>query len=132
MKKFRFKYIGIDPGASGGISVINTRGVIKAYKCPSSSDEMAALFEVITGNTSPNNINVNDSNKVKELKLNILNLKKTDLENKVQYLLQNSEIKDRKESYYQKLSAYFSSKAKKRLAIKRKAGIHYLDKKVDE
>ena len=47
--------------------------------------------------TSPNNINVNDSNKVKELKLNILNLKKTDLENKVKDLLKNSEIKDRKE-----------------------------------
>ena len=36
----------------------------------------------------------------------------------------SAEIKDKKESYYQKLSAYFSSKAKKRLAIKRKAGIH--------
>ena len=46
---------------------------------------------------SPNYININDSKKVKELKRNILNLKKTDLENKVQYLLQNSEIKDRKE-----------------------------------
>jgi hypothetical protein len=33
------------------------------------------------------------------------------------------EVRDRKETYYQKLSAYFASKAKKRLAIKRKAGI---------
>ena len=41
------------------------------------------------------NININDSKKVKELKQNILNLKKTDLENKVKEL-QNSEIKDRK------------------------------------
>ncbi len=47
--------------------------------------------------TSANNININDRNKVKELKLNILNLKKTDLENKVKNLLQNSKIKDRKE-----------------------------------
>ena len=47
--------------------------------------------------TSPNYININDSKKVKELKLNIFNLKKTDLENKVKDLLQNSEIKDRKE-----------------------------------
>ncbi len=47
--------------------------------------------------TSSNYININDSKKVKELKLNILNLKKTDLENKVKDLLQNSEIKDRKE-----------------------------------
>ena len=45
---------------------------------------------------SPNYININDSKKVKELKQNILNLKKTDLENKVKDLLQNSEIKDRK------------------------------------
>ena len=27
----RFKYIGIDPGASGGITVIDKRGSIKAY-----------------------------------------------------------------------------------------------------
>ena len=47
--------------------------------------------------TSANNININDRNKVKELKLNISNLKKTDLENKVKDLLQNSKIKDRKE-----------------------------------
>ncbi|MFL2892437.1 MAG: hypothetical protein ACJZ8F_03050 [Candidatus Pelagibacter sp.] len=47
--------------------------------------------------TSANNININDRNMVKELRLNILNLKKTDLENKVKDLLQNSEIKDRKE-----------------------------------
>ena len=47
--------------------------------------------------TSPNNININDNNKVKELKLNISNSKKTDLENKVKDLLQNSKIKDREE-----------------------------------
>ena len=35
----------------------------------------------------------------------------------------SAEIKNRKETYYQKLSAYFSSKAKKRLAVKRKAGL---------
>ena len=35
----------------------------------------------------------------------------------------SAEIKDRKETYYQKLSAYFASMAKKRLAVKRKAGI---------
>ena len=46
---------------------------------------------------SPNYININDSKKVKELKLNILNLKRNDLEGRVQYLLQDSEIKDRKE-----------------------------------
>ena len=31
------------------------------------------------------------------------------------------EVRDRKETYYQKLSAYFASKTKKRLAVKRKA-----------
>ncbi|SFF68634.1 protein of unknown function [Salegentibacter agarivorans] len=33
------------------------------------------------------------------------------------------EVRDRKETYYQKLSAYFASKTKKRLAVKRKAGM---------
>jgi len=33
------------------------------------------------------------------------------------------EVRDRKETYYQKLSAYFASKTKKRLAIKREAGM---------
>ena len=35
----------------------------------------------------------------------------------------SAEIKDKKESYYQKLSAYFALKSKKRLAKKRKAGL---------
>ena len=39
--KSRFKYIGIDPGASGGIAVIDKRGSIKAYKCPGSSEDMS-------------------------------------------------------------------------------------------
>lgn len=33
------------------------------------------------------------------------------------------EVRDRKETYYQKLSAYFASKTKKRLAVKRQAGM---------
>ena len=33
------------------------------------------------------------------------------------------EVRDRRETYYQKLSAYFASKVKKRLAVKRKAGL---------
>ena len=52
----RFKYIGIDPGASGGISVIDEKGVIKAYKCPKSSDEMSLLFQMCIGSTSAANI----------------------------------------------------------------------------
>ena len=52
----RFKYMGIDPGASGGISVIDEKGVIKAYKCPKSSDEMSLLFQMCIGSTSAANI----------------------------------------------------------------------------
>ena len=52
----RFKYIGIDPGASGGLAVIDARGQMKAFKCPKSSEEMALLFEVAMGNTAPDKI----------------------------------------------------------------------------
>ena len=54
--KSRFKYIGIDPGISGGIAVIDTRGTIKAYKCPSSSEEMSLLFQMCIGRTAPDNV----------------------------------------------------------------------------
>ena len=53
--KYRFKYIGIDPGASGGIAVIHN-GKIKAYKCPKSSEDMAILFQMCMGSTSAANI----------------------------------------------------------------------------
>ena len=56
MKKCHFKYIGIDPGISGGIAVIDEKNEIKAYKCPRSSDDMALLFQVCIGDTSPNKI----------------------------------------------------------------------------
>ena len=49
--KSRFKYIGIDPGASGGIAVIYD-GKIEAYKCPKSSEDMAILFQMCIGSTS--------------------------------------------------------------------------------
>ena len=52
----RFKYIGIDPGASGGIAVIDEKGIMKAYKCPKSSDEMSLLFQMCMGSTSAANI----------------------------------------------------------------------------
>ena len=50
-KKYLFKYVGIDPGISGGIAVIDYDGKIEAYKCPKSSDEMALLFQIIIGDT---------------------------------------------------------------------------------
>ena len=56
MKKSLFRYIGIDPGISGGIAVINEKNEIKAYKCPRSSDDMALLFQVCMGNTPPTKI----------------------------------------------------------------------------
>ena len=56
MKESRFKYIGIDPGASGGIAVIDEEGNIKAYKCPKSSEEMSLLFQMCIGNTPTVNI----------------------------------------------------------------------------
>ena len=51
-----FKYIGIDPGAGGGIAVIDENNNIKAYKCPSSSEDMALLFEVLIGDTPSDDI----------------------------------------------------------------------------
>ena len=54
--KSHFKYIGIDPGAGGGIAAIDEEGNIKAYKCPQSSEDMALLFEVLVGDTPPDNV----------------------------------------------------------------------------
>ena len=39
------KVIGIDPGKSGGISVIED-GTLKAYKCPKTVEDMAVLFQL--------------------------------------------------------------------------------------
>ena len=52
----RFKYIGIDPGASGGIAVIDEKGIMKDYKCPKSSAEMSLLFQMCMGSTPAANI----------------------------------------------------------------------------
>jgi hypothetical protein len=56
MKKSHFKYIGIDPGVSGGIAVINEKNEIQAYKCPRSSDDMALLFQMCIGSTPTDKI----------------------------------------------------------------------------
>ena len=56
IKKSHFKYIGIDPGISGGVAVIDEEGNIKAYKCPKSSEEMALLFQIIINKTPTGNI----------------------------------------------------------------------------
>ena len=40
------KVIGIDPGKSGGISVVKD-GKVTAYKCPKTVEDMAVLVSII-------------------------------------------------------------------------------------
>ena len=56
-KSSHFKYIGIDPGKSGGITVIHGKDV-KAYKCPQRTEDMAMLFSLLVGDTSSYDIKV--------------------------------------------------------------------------
>ena len=51
MPKSHFKYIGIDPGKSGGITMIHGKD-IKTYKCPQRTEDMAILFSLLIGDTS--------------------------------------------------------------------------------
>ena len=50
-KNSRFKYIGIDPGKSGGVTIIHGKK-IKTYKCPQRTEDMAILFSLLIGDTS--------------------------------------------------------------------------------
>ena len=50
-KNSHFKYIGIDPGKSGGVTVIDG-DEIKAYKCPQRTEDMSTLFSLLVGGTS--------------------------------------------------------------------------------
>ena len=58
MKPYRSnnKYIGIDPGKSGGIMVIDEKGEVSAYKCPEKVLDMSMLFKLIIGDTAPENV----------------------------------------------------------------------------
>ena len=56
-KTSHFKYIGIDPGKSGGITLINGKD-IKTYKCPQRTEDMAMLFSLLVGDTSSYDIKV--------------------------------------------------------------------------
>jgi len=51
MKPYRSnnKYVGIDPGKSGGIMVIDEDGKAEAYKCPEKVLDMSILFKLIIG-----------------------------------------------------------------------------------
>ena len=50
------KYIGIDPGKNGGITVIDEKGKIEAYKCPEKVLDMSILFKIIVGDTAPEDV----------------------------------------------------------------------------
>ena len=52
------RYIGIDPGKSGGIMVINELGEATAYKCPEKVFDMAVLFRLLIGDTAPDDVNL--------------------------------------------------------------------------
>ena len=56
MKAYRFKYIGIDPGVSGGITVINEAGRIKTFKCPKTVSDMSILFQICVDRTPPEKV----------------------------------------------------------------------------
>ena len=51
-KSHSIKYIGIDPGKSGGIAVIDDNN-IEVKKCPDSVQDMAFLFALILQETPP-------------------------------------------------------------------------------
>ena len=52
------KYIGIDPGKNGGITVIDEKGNIEAHKCPEKVLDMSILFKIIIGDTAPKDVNL--------------------------------------------------------------------------
>ena len=56
MEKSHFKYIGIDPGVSGGLTVIDEEGDIEAVKCPKKVVDMAATFLSAIGDTAPEDV----------------------------------------------------------------------------
>ena len=51
------KFIGIDPGKSGGITLISDKG-IEAAKCPKEPSDMAIFFEYFIGDTAPYNVGI--------------------------------------------------------------------------
>jgi len=51
------KFIGIDPGKSGGITLISDEG-IESIKCPKEPVDMAMFFQYFIGNTAPHNVGI--------------------------------------------------------------------------
>ena len=58
------KYIGIDPGKSGGIMIIDETGKASAYKCPEKVFDMSVLFKISIGDTPPDKVRYGDSGTV--------------------------------------------------------------------
>lgn len=56
-KNSHFKYIGIDPGKSGGVTMIHGDDT-KTYKCPQRTEDMAILFSLLVGDTSSYDVKV--------------------------------------------------------------------------
>ena len=55
MEKSHFKYIGVDPGVSGGLVVIDNGNII-AEKCPKKVVDMAAIFQAAIGSADTDNV----------------------------------------------------------------------------
>ena len=53
-KSVTYRYIGIDPGKSGGITMIEGEK-IESYKCPDRTIDMAIIFESLLG-SNPGNV----------------------------------------------------------------------------
>jgi len=53
-KSVTYRYIGIDPGKSGGITMIKN-DTVETYKCPDRTIDMALLFYSMLGD-EPNNV----------------------------------------------------------------------------
>ena len=58
--KSHYKYIGIDPGKSGGIAMI-TKDTIEVKKCPETVRDMAFVFALMLHNTPPLHVLVRSS-----------------------------------------------------------------------
>ena len=56
MEKSHFKYIGIDPGVSGGFVMIDEEGDMSAVKCPKKVIDMASTFLSAVGDTAPEDV----------------------------------------------------------------------------
>lgn len=55
MKKYPSKFIGIDPGKSGGVAIISGKEVT-AYKCPFDIGDMALLIGIAINGYAPENV----------------------------------------------------------------------------